>query len=347
VKRNENLRVIICAGGSGGHIFPACALFKAMQKKGHDVTIITDARGNVFSGDIPKKIVLDTIKFSCKNFLGIVYYFIVTFFRFCKIWFARHQDIVIGFGGAFTVIPLIVSKVFGSKIVIYEQNSIVGKANKFLEKFANLKLASFKLDESWKEVLAPVRDDFLKNIPYECDEIIKILVIGGSQGAASFSNIVPKALAKLSRQEIKNIEITQQVAHGNIDELKQVYENLGVKSTLKRFVHGVADAMFESQLVICRSGASTLSELSATGRPAILIPYPEATDNHQFHNAMYYRDKKAAWVIEESDEVVEELGKILRQILQKRELLKTASFHMINSSVGRATDSFMELIESI
>jgi UDP-N-acetylglucosamine--N-acetylmuramyl-(pentapeptide) pyrophosphoryl-undecaprenol N-acetylglucosamine transferase len=346
VKKKENLGVIICAGGSGGHMFPASALFKAMQKKEYDVTIVTDARGNVFSDDIPEKIVFGTI-FSRRNFLRIIYYFLVTFFKFCKIWFAKRPSIVIGFGGVFTIIPLVTSKMFGSKVVIYEQNSVVGKANKFLEKFADLKLASFKLDKSWREVPAPVRNDFLKNIPYQCAGIIKILVIGGSQGAASFSNILPKALAKLSRSEIKNIEITQQVAHGNINELKQIYENLGVKSTLKRFVHGVADAMFESQLVICRSGASTLSELSATGRPAILIPYPKAADNHQFYNAMYYKDKKAAWIIEESDEIAEKLAKTLRQILQKRELLKTASFHMINSSVDNATDNFIELIESI
>jgi UDP-N-acetylglucosamine--N-acetylmuramyl-(pentapeptide) pyrophosphoryl-undecaprenol N-acetylglucosamine transferase len=96
--------------------------------------------------------------------------------------------------------------------------------------------------------------------------------------------------------------------------------------------------------VICRSGASTLSELAATGRPAVLIPYPDSSDDHQFHNAVYYKNKKAAWVLREDADTPEELNGILRQILQKRELLKSASLHMMNRSARHATESFMRLI---
>jgi UDP-N-acetylglucosamine--N-acetylmuramyl-(pentapeptide) pyrophosphoryl-undecaprenol N-acetylglucosamine transferase len=197
------------------------------------------------------------------------------------------------------------------------------------------------------EVSAPVRGEFIKNIPYKCEKIVKILIIGGSQGAASFSKIVPEAIALLNEKERKSIEIIQQVSYGDIDQLKQTYKNLGIKSTLKGFIHDIAKIMLDSQLIICRSGASTLSELAATGRPAILIPYPNAADNHQLYNALYYKNKKAAWVLEEKEGIIDELGKILRQILQDRELLKIASSHMISGSRDRTTDNFIKQIELI
>ncbi|MDR2724074.1 MAG: UDP-N-acetylglucosamine--N-acetylmuramyl-(pentapeptide) pyrophosphoryl-undecaprenol N-acetylglucosamine transferase [Holosporaceae bacterium] len=341
----SELKIVICSGGTGGHMFPACALFKALQKKGSDVVIVTDTRGNTFCHDISEKIVLNTIRFSYKNFLLVSYYSLLAFLKFCKFWFGKRPHVIVGFGGIFTVIPLLLSKILGSKIIIYEQNSVLGKANKLLERFADLKLTSFRLDENWIEIPAPVRSEFLKNIPYKCDEVVKILIIGGSQGATSFSNIVPQAIGMLDSRERKDIEIIQQVNYANIDQLERAYQNLGVRSTLKNFVHDIAEVMLNSQLVICRSGASTLSELSATGRPAILIPYPNASDNHQYYNALYYKNKKAAWLLEEKDDVAVELGKILRQILQNRELLKIASFYMLNSSVNSAVDSFIKHIE--
>jgi UDP-N-acetylglucosamine--N-acetylmuramyl-(pentapeptide) pyrophosphoryl-undecaprenol N-acetylglucosamine transferase len=260
-------------------------------------------------------------------------------------WILEHPDVIIGFGGVFTVIPILVAKFFGSKIVVYEQNSVLGKANKFLEGYTDLKVSTFRLDESWIIVSPIVRDEFVKNSvrKYECDGNIKILVIGGSQGAASFSQILPRALATLTPEERKNIEIIQQA--NDYDELKLIYEGIGVKATLERFLHQVAEIMSTSQLVICRSGASTLSELSATGRPAILIPYPDATDNHQLHNALHYKSKKAAWVLEEKDGIEKELGKILRQILENRELLRKASSHIIDPTIRNAAGCFVELVE--
>jgi UDP-N-acetylglucosamine--N-acetylmuramyl-(pentapeptide) pyrophosphoryl-undecaprenol N-acetylglucosamine transferase len=328
-------------------MFPACALFKVMRQRGHDSIIITDVRGNAFCEDVHEKIVLDTIRFSQKNLMKIGYYSALALVKFFKFWLKRRPEVVIGFGGIFTVIPLVISKFLGSKVVIYEQNSVIGKANKFLEKFADLKLASFKLDESWTKVSAPVRDEFIKKVPYECAGVVKILVIGGSQGAASFSRLIPEAIKVLNSRERNNVEIVQQVEHKNIAELSKTYKDLGIRATLKNFLHDVAEVMLRSQLVVCRSGASTLSELFATGRPAILIPYPASSDNHQFHNAMYCKNKKAAWVLEENNETSMKLGKILQQILQNRELLKTASSHMMDSSVSSATDNFVRLIELI
>jgi UDP-N-acetylglucosamine--N-acetylmuramyl-(pentapeptide) pyrophosphoryl-undecaprenol N-acetylglucosamine transferase len=329
-------------------MFPACALFDAIRRRGHDVAVVTDARGNAFCEGIEKKVVVDTVRFSYKNLFGLIYYAISASLKFFRLWRGKRPDVIVGFGGVFTVIPLIIAKILGSKVIIYEQNAVVGKANKFLEKFADLKLSFFKLDGKWMETPAPVRSDFVCDIPYECDGIVKILVIGGSQGAASFSKIIPDALGMLNPEDRRHIEIIQQASYGDSEELSQIYASLGVKATLKNFLRDVATIMADSQLVICRSGASTLSELSVMGRPAILIPYPNASDNHQFHNAKRYEDKKAAWVLEEKDGISEKLGKIIHQILENRELLKIASFHMMNDSVSRvAENSFIKLVELV
>jgi UDP-N-acetylglucosamine--N-acetylmuramyl-(pentapeptide) pyrophosphoryl-undecaprenol N-acetylglucosamine transferase len=326
-------------------MFPACALLEAMKQRGHSVTLITDARGKAFCENISPNIVLDTIRFSFKNILSAGYHAFLTAAKFFRMWIQEHPDVIIGFGGVFTVIPILVAKIFGSKIVIYEQNSILGKANKFLERFADLKVSSFRLDESWTIVSPIVRDEFIKDPVrgYECDGNIKILIIGGSQGAASFSRIVPQALSQLTPEERKSMEIIQQA--NDYEELKVIYKEMGVKATLERFLYYVAEIMLTSQLVICRSGASTLSELSATGRPAILIPYPDAMDNHQFYNALHYQNKKAAWVLEEKDGIEKELSEILRQILKNRELLKKASSHIMDHTIRNAANCFVDLVE--
>jgi UDP-N-acetylglucosamine--N-acetylmuramyl-(pentapeptide) pyrophosphoryl-undecaprenol N-acetylglucosamine transferase len=328
-------------------MFPACALFQALRQRGHDVTIVTDVRGNAFCSDISEKAVFDTIRFSYKNLLGVGFHSLLAALKFFKMWSGKRPDVIIGFGGVFTVVPMLIAKMLGSMIVLYEQNSVLGKANKFLERFSDMKLSSFSLDESWTIVPPIVRDEFIRNPApkYECDGIIRILVIGGSRGAASFSEIIPRALETLTSPERENIEIVQQ--SGETDDLRKIYENLGVKAELKPFLNHVGEIMLNSQLVICRSGASTLSELSATGRPAVLIPYPSAADNHQFHNAMYYKNKKAAWILEEKDGIADELGKILRQFLNNRELLKEASSRIMNVSIYSATDNFAKLIEQI
>lgn len=266
-----------------------------------------------------------------------------------RMWFRDSPDVIVGFGGMFTVIPVLVAKCLGSKVIIYEQNSILGKANRLLSYFSNSNTSFFDLGNGWKCVPSPVRDEFvkLKDAPYTCDEGIRIVVIGGSQGARSFSDIIPTALEKLPPDQRKNIEIVQQVSDETRLNLEGRYRELGVKFTLMAFVNNIAEEMSNSQLVICRSGASTLAELSTIGRPAILIPYPRATDNHQAFNAAYYVRRQAAWMVEEKDGIIEKLSSIISEVLADRELLKLAASNMLNSSMSDSRNSFVNLIESV
>ena len=174
---------------------------------------------------------------------------------------------------------------------------------------------------------------------------LKILIIGGSQGTKSFSTIIPNALARLSDTERFELELIQQDSYGDKAELKNKYEKLGVKATIEDFIDNVGEIMSDCQLVICRAGASTLSELEAVGRPAILIPYPNAADNHQVLNAKRYVAKNAAWLVTEDSFSSDKLSKIIKDILKDKESLKLKATNMYNEKVRSASEDFVQLIE--
>lgn len=341
------MKVVLCAGGTGGHLFPAMALAEALKRKNHEVTVVTDERGAVYCENFDNKKVYGSLRVSLKGALTICFTLIrifFSFFHFCK---TQKPDVIIGFGGIFTVVPIIVGRICKAKVVLYEQNTVVGRANRYLLSFSDIKLSAFSIGGHWKVQPSPVRDEFLKKVPFDCSGKLRILVIGGSQGARSFSSIIPAAIKGLSTEERSEIEIVQQESYEDIDELKQRYDHLGVKSTISKFFHNVSDLMGKSQLVICRSGSSTLMELSAMGRPAILIPYPKAMDNHQRLNAKRYVDRNAAWMIEEDGFSSGKLKNILKQVLKDRDILKQKAEHMYNKDMKDASENFIKLIENI
>lgn len=341
------MKVVLCAGGTGGHLFPAVALAEALEKKDHDVTIVTDERGVVYCEHFEKKKVYGSVRCSLRGVLSLFFKLTkicFSFWRFCR---TQKPDVIIGFGGVFTVVPVIIGRMCGIRIVLYEQNAVIGRANRYLSSFADAKLSVFSIGGSWRMQPSPVRGEFLKEIPFNDDGKLKILVIGGSQGAKSFSTIIPSAVKGLSAEERSEIEIVQQESYEDVDELKQRYDRLGVKSVIGKFFQNVSELMGKSQLVICRSGSSTLMELAAMGRPAVLIPYPRAVDNHQRLNAKRYVDRNAAWMIEEDCYSSEKLKNILKKILRDRSILKQKAEHMYNQTLKNASESFIKVIENL
>lgn len=341
------MKVVLCAGGTGGHLFPAIALAEALEKKNHGVTIVTDERGAVYCDQFENKKVYGNVRCSLRGVLSLFFKLTgisFSFWRFCK---TRKPDVIIGFGGVFSIVPVIIGKMCGVRTILYEQNAVIGRANRYLSNFADAKLSAFSIGGNWKMQPSPVREEFLKDIPFNGDGKLKILVIGGSQGARSFSTIIPSAVKGLSVEERSEIEIVQQESYEDIDKLKQRYDCLGVKSVIGKFFQNVPQLMGKSQLVICRSGSSTLMELAAMGRPAVLIPYPRAMDNHQRLNAKRYVDKNAAWMIEEDSYASEKLKNILKKILRDRSILKQKAEHMYNRALKNASESFIKVIESL
>lgn len=350
--------IAICSGGTGGHMFPACALYDSLKARGYSVCMITDARGDRFCKGITlsDKVVLSTLRFDIRMLFKLLKDFFRVSLRLRSLWKPAAPDIIVGFGSSFTIAPILVGKSLKSKVLLYEQNSVLGRANKFLERLADYRVSTFAIDEKWKQLPSPVRKDFIEAATrcaanhsggYQCNGRLRIVVIGGSQGAFSFSRIIPEALALLDSECRKQIDIVQQVGVEKIEELKKAYAKIGVNACLLDFVHNIAEEMSKAQLIISRSGASTLAELTTMGRPAILIPYPLAANNHQYHNAVCYKNRKAAWIVEEGEGAEKKLASVIDSLLKNRQQLKDASSNMIGARKKNPTEVFVDYIHEI
>ncbi len=332
----KNSKIAIVAGGTGGHIFPAISLLEQLIVEKKKIIFFSDTRvrniinenKNLFK---KKNVIFYSLRIS-RNFKD----FFSFFKNFFKIFgFIKKNDpkIVIGFGG-YTSIPfLLISKILFKPIILHEQNIIIGLANKIFSPFSKKIIFGWgekkqnKINKKIFYIRNPVRKKILnlrkkvKSTTHK--KKIIILIVGGSQGAAIFDHIIPKSLNLLPNQIKKNIEVYHQCSKHNFDSVKKNYFKNKIKCTCKIFFNNLPDIMFKSQFVISRSGASTLSEITALGKPTILIPYKFAKNNHQEKNAKWLVNKGAGIMLLEDELTVENLkDKIITFIKNKKKLKK-------------------------
>jgi UDP-N-acetylglucosamine--N-acetylmuramyl-(pentapeptide) pyrophosphoryl-undecaprenol N-acetylglucosamine transferase len=333
------MKVLLAAGGSGGHIFPAIALGQELEKREGlsvvyavsrrqlDRKIIQPSRHKAvfFSvNPMPYKPGLKFIPFLFKLICDIilsVYY--LTRFR---------PDVVVGFGGYTSGTIVLLASLSGIRTIIHEQNVAPGRANVILDKMASCVAVSFEPAKTFfkngnivftgnpirAETFSGDRASSRKSLGVN-DEFT-ILVIGGSQGAASLNRIVCAAMAALSDDEKKNVHIIHITGVSGRDEVKRFYGSNGLSASVFDFVDDIHVAYSACDLAISRSGSAAVFELAAYGRPMILVPYP-SKKNSQWMNAAYFGDKKAAVYVEEHDlEHNEMLGIIRRLFNDKSEL---------------------------
>ena len=320
------IRVMLATGGTGGHVFPAIATAYELSKQDVEVFFATDIRGEKYlinksfgykivnsaspSGGIVKK-----IKFAFKSFVGIIQALILLK--------KTKPQIVVGFGGYPSFPTIIAAKILGKKIILHEQNSVLGRSNAFLLKYARILATSFektKFATNGINTGNPVRQEIYTQPYPEFSGKINVLITGGSQGAKSFSKFFPEVF-----DGIENIFVTQQTKDEDIESVKNRYARMNIACELKPFFDDIDKKISEAHLVICRSGSSTIAEVTAIGRPAIFIPLPSSADNHQLLNAQAVADTKGAWVFEEKDFDTNSLNRLLREILGNYELLPKAA----------------------
>ncbi|MCC2688651.1 MAG: UDP-N-acetylglucosamine--N-acetylmuramyl-(pentapeptide) pyrophosphoryl-undecaprenol [Rhizobiaceae bacterium] len=293
--------ILLCAGGTGGHLFPAEALAHEMAGRGWIVHLATDDRAERYAGGFPAEAVhaIDSATLASRNPVALLA-------SFWSIWRGVRQAsslirrigpaVVVGFGGYPTLPPLYAATRRGVPIIIHEQNAVMGRANKALASRAKAIAGGF-LDEGStayrdKTVITgnPVRPAVIAAAatPYRASgpgEPFRLLVFGGSQGAQFFSDAVPAALAALPGTERARLAVTQQARHEDAERVGAAYAGLGIGAEVKPFFADLAGRIADAQLVISRSGASTVSEIAVIGRPAFLVPYPHALDHDQAANA--------------------------------------------------------------
>ncbi|MHA1601093.1 MAG: undecaprenyldiphospho-muramoylpentapeptide beta-N-acetylglucosaminyltransferase [Alphaproteobacteria bacterium] len=334
--------VILAAGGTGGHMFPAQALARELLARGRRVALITDRRGGGFGPDLPQ------VETHCihagamagtglgKRLLGAIHLGI-GFLQARDLMKTLTGDVVVGFGGYASVPTVFAAARRGRRVILHEQNAVLGRANRLLAPRAWAIATSF---ESVEGIASADRDKIritgnpvrpgiaalAKRPAAVADETgpLRLLVVGGSQGAAVFNTVVPAAIGLLRPELRSRIEICQQVRGPEIDKVADVYRTCGVTADLAAFVENMAERLGAAHLVISRAGASTMAELTAAGRPAIMVPYPWAADDHQTANAQRLVEAGGGWLMPQSMLTPENLAERLDSLLSDPAVLGAA-----------------------
>ena len=344
IKKKEKQKIVILsAGGSGGHIFPAEAVAEVLIDLGMRVILITDSRFANFKTGALSGVEIKTIKTGTtvgslpKKFLGILSLalgIIQARFLLAKL----KPNCVVGFGGYPSFPTIFSASSLAIPTIIHEQNSVLGRANRLLAGKVNVIATSFVgtrliAKKDHKKIMLignPVRASIqeVAKIPYQQiapDGVINILVTGGSQGASIFSEVVPQAVALLQSDIQSRLHIIQQCRQADVEKTRTLYDNIKVNAEIAAFFTDIPEKLARSHLVIARAGASTIFELAIAGRPAILVPLPTSMDNHQYHNATAFADVGGGWLISQDDFTAQSLAKQLEELINTPDILKKSA----------------------
>ena len=354
--------ILLAAGGTGGHLFPAEALAHLLAERGYSVHLVTDSRAERYAGTFPAEAVhiVASATIGSKNPVAVAKALLSlwTGFRQAKQLIRRLQPVaVIGFGGYPTVPPLLAAAGLGVPTLVHEQNAVMGRANKALASRVKAIAGGFLPEGGTfanKTVVTgnPVRPAVIaaSSVGYSASQPgspFRLVVFGGSQGAQFFSSALPNAISLLDASLRNRLSVTQQARPEDAERVKGCYEKLGVPAEVSPFFNDMAARIAAAHLVICRSGASTVSELSVIGRPSILVPYPYALDHDQAANAAALAAAGGAGVIGQSELSPERLAQLLTSAMQEPERLARMAEAAKTAGKPDATRLLGDLVESI
>jgi UDP-N-acetylglucosamine--N-acetylmuramyl-(pentapeptide) pyrophosphoryl-undecaprenol N-acetylglucosamine transferase len=320
-------RIVVMAGGTGGHVFPALAVAQLLLKKGWQVSWIGTQRG-MESRVVPANgIDIDWVTVSGIRGKGMLakikapWMLLDACFQALKILRRRQPSVVLGMGGFVAGPGGLMARMLGIPLVIHEQNRVPGTTNRLLAWFANVVLEAFpgSFDKNSGAICSgnPLREpiQMMQKQPRQLGSEMHILVLGGSQGAQILNEIVPQAVVS-----IPGVEVKHQTGKAMFDAVKTNYARLGIKATVLEFIEDMSAAYQWADMIICRAGAMTVSEAAAAGLPAILIPFPYAIDDHQTANARFLQDAGAGILLEQKNLSA---ATLTEQIKQMQGSLKT------------------------
>ncbi len=323
--------LVIAAGGTGGHMFPAQALAEEMLRRGWRVQLATDRRGLRYAGGFPEAVERIELRSGTFSQGGVKAKLMAPFRILSGILEARRQfradppACIAGFGGYPALPALAAAWRLGLPRLIHEQNGVLGRVNRlFARRVDRVACGTWPVTNapggaSLVHLGNPVRDTVLAVLdqPYSPPGggKIDLLVFGGSQGASVLAKLVPGAVSLLPEALRHRLAVTQQVRPGDEGPVRAAYESAGVGAELAIFFEDMPRRIAAAQLVICRAGASTVAELAAIGRPAILVPYPHAMDDHQTANAMALAAPGGAILAPEAELTTDALARHIRAVL--------------------------------
>jgi UDP-N-acetylglucosamine--N-acetylmuramyl-(pentapeptide) pyrophosphoryl-undecaprenol N-acetylglucosamine transferase len=322
--------ILIMAGGTGGHIIPGLAVAQELEKQGHRVAWLGGVASSMEARLVPQhKVAFHSVDFGGVRGKGVATKLLFPIRLLKAVRQARavmslvKPDVVLGMGGYITVPGGLAAKLAGVPIVLHEQNSIAGLSNKLLAKIAARVLSGFPnvlpnalwLGNPVKTEMTDLAKPEQRFKERAVDAPLRIAVVGGSLGAQALNTVVPQALAKLPAAQ--RPEVVHQAGEKMIDALNANYTQAGVSADCVPFIHDMAALYAGSDLLICRAGAMTISELAAAGVASILVPYPHAVDDHQTANTKLLTDVGAATCIAQRDLTPEWLANTLAGVTRE------------------------------
>lgn len=358
------MNFVLAAGGTGGHMIPAHALAAELRGRGYGVLLITDARGARFPGlfeGMPVHI-LPAGRIGGGP-IGLLKAFgaVVKGRGQAKRLYRDHRpDVVIGFGGYPAFPSLLAASSMNIPTVLHEQNAVIGRVNRLLAGEAVAIGTAYDRVDRLKPKFAdkvvlvgnPVRAEIarLGELPFPpFDEVapLKILVTGGSQGASVLSNVVPAGLGMLAPSLRRRLQVVQQCRPEDIESVRARYADLGIPAEVMTYIEDMPEKLADAHLVIGRAGASTVAELTAAGRPAILVPFAAATDDHQTANAREMVKAGGARAIQERSFTPEVLARQIEALAMDPVALSNAAARALSVGRPHAARDLADLVERI
>lgn len=332
-------RILLAAGGTGGHMFPAQALAETLKAEGWEIALITDERGRKHAGHIPADPVLDvkaatlSPRRPVKAAFGVIKLMQGTTqaWSFMRDW---KPDVVVGFGGYPSFPALQAAQRLRVPYVLHEQNAVLGRVNRLFAQKAHGLASGFETVTQCPEGAVhiytgnPLRGQIIKAIPktYSAPKrMINLLIVGGSLGAKLISETVPEAIADLPENMRKRLHVVQQTRSEHLEATRKTYAAAGVKALCEPFFDDIETHLAKAHYVIGRAGASSVSEIAVMGKPSLLVPLGIAMDDHQTANAQTLSRHNAADILPESDFTAKSVKTLLERRLSDSIWLENAA----------------------
>jgi UDP-N-acetylglucosamine--N-acetylmuramyl-(pentapeptide) pyrophosphoryl-undecaprenol N-acetylglucosamine transferase len=353
---------VLAAGGTGGHMVPAHALAEELMRRGHRVALVTDDRGaripGLFEGVQVHVLPAGRLSGGPVGWLRATRNIFTGRAMALRLYETFRPSAVIGFGGYPALPALLAARADKISTLIHEQNAVLGRVNRLMAgkvdavatAYDDVQRLPAKANDKVHLVGNPVRDEVLalRELPFPAideDGIFRLLVTGGSQGATILSQVVPEGLALLPEHFRRRLQVTQQCREEDIERVRALYAELAIPADLATYLPDMPERLNWSHLVIARAGASTIAELTAAGRPAILVPLPSATDDHQTFNAREMAKAGGARMIAQNRFTAVELAKQMQKLALDPSALANAAARA--RAVGRpnAAADLADLVE--
>ena len=356
--------ILLSAGGTGGHLFPAQALAGELKRRNWRVELVTDHRATHYGGDFPAAEVhtVPSGTPSSRNPVTIIsalFKLGMGLLHSIRIVRRVKPAVVVGFGGYPTVPPLVAAWLLKAPCVLHEQNAVMGRANGLLSRLCSRVALSFDGTRVPERALAksvlcgnPVREavHLAAALPFagiSAKGPIKLLVFGGSQGARFFSDMMPGVFGLLPVEIRNRLDITQQCRQEDLARVAEAYAQLGINVELAPFFSDLPHRIAQSHLVVSRAGASTIGELTVIGRPAVLVPLPGAIDQDQRANGAVLESAGGGIMLEQSQITRENFAQVLCDLFADSDILKTRADNARSAGRPDAVERLADLVENV